>query len=108
MAIPALAGYSVLPASAAVAPLQPERDQIAAAASASLPVAQADVPSVALRSYVLFDRHVEKNGGGSMTAAFQASSCEYFGYGIYEPEWEAIRQRVADGNATLCVNAHSV
>lgn len=55
---------------------------------------------------ILFDRHVEKNGGGSVHESMRASNCTFFGYSIYKPTWNRIRTARAQ-KKSICIDAHS-
>lgn len=55
---------------------------------------------------LLFDRHVEKNGGSGFRASMKASECTLVSYGVYESSWRRIDTMLAN-NQSVCVEAHS-
>lgn len=65
------------------------------------------------RPVVIFDRHIEKNGGLSMSRSFEVSNCTYFGYRFGDAELRQIRDLLQNETAVdaeqthICVNAHS-
>ena len=72
----------------------------------------ASAAAAASSPLVLFDRHVEKNGGLSMTKAFEESDCQYYGYQVLEHEFEQMVDALAAADTggsplRICVNGHS-
>ena len=55
---------------------------------------------------LFFDRHIEKNGGGSLSKSMQQSNCTFVGYSIYKSTWKRIKTYI-DENKNVCVDGHS-
>lgn len=85
--------------------LQPARVTIQSAAPATL----ADLLNFTSDQQLIFwDRHVEKNGGGSMSDAFQKSNCDAsYGYAIWNVTFQHVADDLAAGKNSICVDAHS-
>lgn len=58
------------------------------------------------RGMLLFDRHIEKNGGGSFSSSMRKSNCTVFGYGIYRVTWKRINSTLHN-ESLVCVDGHS-
>ena len=59
---------------------------------------------------IFLDRHIEKNGGGSMSYAMHASAecgARTLGYSILEKEWSQLALDLANGSTVVCIDAHS-
>ena len=57
-------------------------------------------------SVLLFDRHVEKNGGGSLRLSMQESNCTFHGQGATKSTFLRIAHHLQH-NVSTCVEAHS-
>jgi hypothetical protein len=88
---------------------------LAAAAAHTWRLSQSSVaflyPIVMPASLVVFDRHVERNGGMTMRYSMQRCNCTMVGWGIYNRVWSHMKRLIAsphNEHAALCVEAHAV
>ena len=56
---------------------------------------------------VLFDRHVEKNGGAAMSGAMTQSGCPPVGIGLYVHNLVRINYLLRNNSRVVCVDAHA-